>query len=118
MKSAFADKTITPHDHSLEKVLGSTFPCWKSIVEFTLASCAATTEEWKFTGEKSGWSFRISDNKRVLVYMMPFEQSFQLSMVFGPKAFEKIIGSDISQDIITELKHARVYAEGRDPDLD
>ncbi|MCW3089983.1 MAG: hypothetical protein JWP81_1052 [Ferruginibacter sp.] len=69
--------------------------------------------EWNFPGQKYGWSFRIKDKKRAIIYFLPREKKLVVSFVFGQQAFEKIMDSDISQEIKLELPSAKVYAEGR-----
>lgn len=36
-----------------------------------------------------------------------------MAFVFGPKATGKVMASNVSESIKTELKNAKVYAEGR-----
>ncbi len=69
--------------------------------------------EWKFSGEKFGWSYRINDAKRVIVYLLPRQHFFKIAFVFGNKATEKILESDVSEVIKNELRLAKVHAEGR-----
>lgn len=66
-----------------------------------------------FTGEKYGWSYRISDAKRVLIYLLPRDKFFKVAFVFGVKAFDKIMTTSLAPFIITALKNAKPYTEGR-----
>jgi hypothetical protein len=70
-------------------------------------------EEWKYSGKKFGWSFRINDKKRVIVYLLPREAYFKVAFVFGQKATDAIVNSTISDTIKHELLSAKAYAEGR-----
>jgi len=112
-KSLFTDKKITPTDDDLKKALGETFALWQLIVEFVHLCYANALDDWNYPGEKYGWSFRIKDKKRAIVYLLPRENCFKVAMVFGQKATDKIMESDIFESIKTELAAARVYAEGR-----
>jgi len=113
MKSAFNDKTKMPDSTQLKKELGSLFSVWKLLVDFTKNSFPGAKEGWHYAGDKYGWSYRVSDPKRVLVYLLPQDKFFKISFVFGKKATEEILRSDISERIKQELKAAKVYAEGR-----
>ncbi|MGL2966289.1 DUF3788 domain-containing protein [Flavobacterium sp. XGLA_31] len=113
MKSIFTNKNEIPTTVSLKKALGETFEVWKKFEEFTKDHYPNAKSEWHFSGEKFGWSYRIKDNKRVLLYLLPRENFFKTAFVFGQKATEKILESAISESIKTELKSAKVYAEGR-----
>lgn len=113
MKSIFTDKLITPTETDLKTALGAMFTLWQSIAEYAHSKCPKATDEWKFPGEKHGWSFRVSDKKRVLVYLLPRDGFFKVAMVFGQKAFEAVMNSTVSEDIKQELSAAKAYAEGR-----
>lgn len=113
MKSIFVDKNIKPTIIDLENALGETFNIWKSLEDFTTKNYPNATCEWNFSGEKFGWSYRIKDNKRVLIYLLPRNKFFKTAFVFGQKATNQILESDISEAIKKELKEAKQYAEGR-----
>ncbi len=113
MKSVFTDKTKTPTSADLKKALGKTFDFWIKIEKLTREFAPKAIAAWYFSGEKFGWSYRISDTKRVLVYLLPRENYFKVALVFGNKAVLQIQQSDISEQIIKELLEAKPYAEGR-----
>lgn len=113
MQSIFTDKTKQPTAKDLEKALGPTYPLWQSIAAFTHRAYPGARENWNFPGAKYGWSFRISDKKRVLVYLLPRDCHFKAALVFGPKAYEAILDSDVADSIKEELRNTKIYAEGR-----
>ena len=113
MQSIFIQKSPQPTPAALKKALGDTFELWTTIAEYTKKASPGAVEEWKYSGEKYGWSFRISDKKRVLVYLLPRDQFFKVGLVFGQKATDKILETKISASIINDLRQAKVYAEGR-----
>ena len=113
MKSIFTDKTIKPSQAELIKGLGDTYELWISLAEWAKKTSPNSSEEWHFAREKFGWSFRIKDKKRVLIYLLPRDRYFKIGFVFGQKATDKIFATEIHQSIIDELKIAKVYAEGR-----
>ena len=71
------------------------------------------TEEWNFPGKKYGWSFRIKDKKRAIIYLLPRDGFFMVAFVFGQKATDEIMKSDVDEKIKKELSEARKYEEGR-----
>ena len=113
MPSIFCDKSRTPTTQDLKKILGRTFPIWESIIQAAKALYPEAREDWNFPGEKYGWSFRLKDKKRAIIYLLPQEGFFKASLVFGQKAVTAILQSQISETIKEELRNARVYAEGR-----
>lgn len=113
MKSIFSDKAKQPTEKELVKGLSKTFEIWKELEGFTKLCYPAAKSEWKFSGEKFGWGYRISDKKRVLIYLLPRDQFFKVAFVFGEKAMQHILKSDINEFIKAELQNAKPYAEGR-----
>ncbi len=113
MKSVFIQKGMKPTKEDLKKELGDTFELWTTLAEFTKKAIPDSFEEWKYSSEKYGWSFRISDKKRVLIYLLPRDNYFKVAFVFGQKATDKILDSNISESIVQEIRLAKVYAEGR-----
>jgi len=113
VKSIFTDKTKEPSEEDLQQVLGETFMLWKSLAEFTKEAYPKYIESWHFSGDKYGRNFRISDKKRVLLYLLPRDGFFKTAFVFGQKATDKISDSTINESIKDEIQAAKVYTEGR-----
>jgi hypothetical protein len=113
LESIFTDKDHRPATADLKKALGSLYKAWESLSLFTLACDRTAKGEWKYSGEKYGWSFEVGDKKRVLVYLLPRDQFFKVGMVFGQKATEAVMKTDISTRLKDEIQNAKVYTEGR-----
>lgn len=111
--SIFRDKKITPSDKDLLEKLGATFDLWKQIQNFVLIKYPKGIPEWNYPGEKYGWSFRIKDKKRAIIYFLPRDKYFKVAFVFGQKATDYVLSSNISADIKIALEKATKYAEGR-----
>ena len=116
--SIFMDKAIEPTDKDLAEKLASTYVLWQRIYDLVLDKYPKGVSEWNYPGKKYGWSFRIKDKKRAIVYLLPREGYFKVAFVFGQKATDVIMESDISDIIKTELAQARKYAEGRGINFD
>ncbi len=113
MKSVFTDSSLSPTTSKLKEALGSAYPLWEEISAYTLKVTKGLVGEWKFSGPKFGWSFRISDKRRVIIYLLPRDQYFKVAFVFGQKATERILEGKFDEEIKAELQAAKVYAEGR-----
>jgi len=68
---------------------------------------------WNYSGDKYGWSFRIKDKKRAIIYLLPRDKFFKIALIFGQKATDAIMDSQVNSSIKSELASAKVYAEGR-----
>lgn len=111
--SIFTDKTKTPNEKDLVAALGKTYQQWQHIVNEVYPKYPNAVSEWKYPGQKYGWSFKIKDKKRAIIYLLPRDKYFMVAFNFGQKAFEKIMESNISNEIKNSLESARVYVEGR-----
>ena len=113
MKSIFTEKQTIPSETSLKIALADNFTLWKTIEKHTKEAYPNYTEEWNYGGEKYGWSYRIKDKKRIIIYFLPRDKFFKVAFVFGEKAVQTVMDSTISEEIKNELQAAKPYAEGR-----
>ena len=111
--SIFQDKAMMPTERDLRDSLGNTFDLWIRIRDFVMEQYPKGMGEWNFPGKKYGWSFRIKDKKRAIIYLLPRELHFKAAFIFGDKAMQAILESEVAESIKTELQQARKYAEGR-----
>ena len=111
--SVFDDKATKPTPQRLARVLGESNGLWKEIKKHLKAEYGELTEDWKFYGQKYGWTLKTLRKKRNLFFFIPLEGSFRISFVFGDKAVAAAEQSDLSKYLIKTLKSARKYAEGR-----
>ena len=111
--SIFTDKTNGPEQKDLVIALGKTYHLWEDIVRLVSLKSPNAVCDWNFPGQKYGWSFRIKDKKRAIIYLLPRDKRFMVAFSFGKKAYEKIMDSNISEEIKQSLESAKVYAEGR-----
>ena len=111
--SIFTEKGLIPTDQDLIENLGTTYALWHQLQEFVLERYPKGLKEWNYPGKKYGYSYRIKDKKRAILYFLPRKNHFMVAFVFGQKATDLIMESDIALEIKTELIKARKYAEGR-----
>jgi len=111
--SVFTDKTSMPTDKELADKLESSFERWKSIHDLVLRKYPGGFPEWNYPGKKYGWSFRIKDKKRAIIYLLPRERYFKVAFVYGDKAVNEIMQSNISNHIKIAINQATKYAAGR-----
>jgi hypothetical protein len=111
MESIFTDKNKQPDDDNLKESLGNSFQLWQLLKDYTFLKYPKGLEEWNCS--KYGWSFRIKEKKRTIIYFLPRDRFFKVAFVFGEKATNLIMNSEISNVIKKELESSKVYAEGR-----
>src|ERR1017187_7807414 len=111
--SIFEDKSLTPGNDDLSRVLGNTYDVWNDIKEFVHQQYPEVTEEWNHSGKNSGWGFRLRVKKRVIVYMIPCSGFFTIGLGYGEKATIEALDSSVSKEIKMIIESAKVYGEGR-----
>ena len=89
--SVFEEK---PSQQELENALGPAYSTWEEIRHYVLSKNTGAIEEWHTSGKKYGWTFRIKDRKRAIIYFIPTEKSFKLGLVFGGKATDRALASE------------------------
>ena len=112
-QSVFMDKATPPSALDLKAKLDRSLQYWQELEQFVLDQCPTGKKEWNFPGKKYGWSYRIKDKRRAILYFLPREGYFKAALVFGQKAYDQIMHEDIGPMIKNDLGQARKYAEGR-----
>ena len=111
--SIFKDKTVKPEPKALAKALGETAEYWKGLRNDLEEEFGELIEDWKFYGQKSGWTLKLLRKKRNLFFVSPQEGFFKIAFVFGDRAVAVVESSDLPESIKDALRKARKYAEGR-----
>ncbi len=111
--SVFTDKSIQPDNDLLAQALGENGKFWEALKKHIMENHGDTKEEWKFYSAKYGWTLKTLLKKRNLFFFTPLNGYFRIGFVFGDKAVAAVEQSDLPDNIKTELKNARKYAEGR-----
>jgi len=111
--SAFDDKNKQPDEHSVAEVLGESAQFWQRIREQIRETHGECVEEWKFYNQTSGWIMKLLRKKRNLFFLVPLHGLFRISFTLGDKAVAAVEKSELPESIISALRDARKYVEGR-----
>ena len=111
--SAFEDKKAPPDEQSLAATLGRVSGLWRQLVESLQAEHGPLREEWHFSGTRFGWSFRLKQPKRVLVYLTPCRGHFLASFALGERACAEARMAGLPASVLALIDAAPRYAEGR-----
>ena len=68
--------------------------------------------EWNSYSAKAGWSLKLKQGKRTIVYLGPLKKSFRVAYVLGKKAVAAALASDLPDATKQMIKDAPVYPEG------
>jgi hypothetical protein len=111
--SAFDDKTHQPSAADLRKVLRRTGVHWDGLIDHISTEYAPLDRTWSFGGARWGWSLRLKQKKRTVLYMTPGEGFFYVGFALGEKAVKAAHESGLSDAILAVIDGAPKYAEGR-----
>jgi hypothetical protein len=111
--SAFDDKSKEPTASALKKTLGRTSSHWDRLVGHLATEFEPLDEMWMFSGANWGWSLRLKQKKRTVLYMTPCKGHFLVGFVLGEKAVKAAHDSTLPDSVLTIIDKAKKYVEGR-----
>ncbi len=109
----FTVKNDPPNEDRIKEILKDKYLVLDAIRKFIRESIGETVEEWKYYGVKNGWVLKTFLKKRNLFFIGIYDGYFRISFVFGDKAVNTIMESNVSDVTKETLSEARKYAEGR-----
>ncbi len=111
--SAYDDKSKQPRVGDLKRTLGRTSTHWDGLIAHVTAEYAPLEQTWIFSGANWGWSLRLKQKKRTVLYMTPCKGLFLVGFALGEKAVKAAHDSPLPDSILTVIDEAKKYAEGR-----
>jgi hypothetical protein len=111
--SAFDDKSRKPRAAELKSVLGRSDVHWGGLVAHLAAEYAPLDKDWTFAGAKWGWSLRLKQKKRTVLYMTPCNGHFLVGFALGEKAVKAAHAIPLSESTLAIIDNSQKYAEGR-----
>ena len=102
-----------PADADLTKLLGRSHALWDELIAGVEHAHPPVTREWHFTAKTGTWHLRLKRKARTILYLLPREKHFLTAFVFGAKACAAVYAGGFPEDVVTALKEARPYVEGR-----
>lgn len=111
--SAFDDKSHEPQVAELQATLGRAGARWNELVAHIASEYAPVTTTWGFSGANWGWSLRLTQRKRTILYMTPQDRYFLVGFVLGAKAVRAAHAIPLDESVLALIDEAPKYAEGR-----
>jgi len=111
--SAFDDKSHEPEEPELQGTLGRAGARWDELVAYIASEYAPLTTKWGFAGAKWGWSLRLTQKMRTVLYMTPQERCFLVGFALGERAVRAAHAIPLADSVLAVIDEAPKYAEGR-----
>ena len=111
--NAFIGHPQQPSESEIIAALGPSADAWTQFIEWMAQENCVTGQEWKsFNPAKYGWSLRLKQKARNIVYLGPCAGSFQVSFVLGDKAMNAARRANFPTAVARAVATAPHYAEG------
>lgn len=111
--SAFDDKAKKPTTRALKTTLGRTSGHWENLIAHIASEYAPLDKTWNYAGANWGWSLRLKQKKRTVLYMTPCRKYFYVGFVLGEKAVKAARKAGLPDNVLTIIDQAKKYVEGR-----
>lgn len=111
--SHFTDRGGPPDEPALFQALGEAAPLWAELIGWVRSHRDRLREEWGYPGAKFGWSLRLKEGERNLVYLTPGRGEFLVGVVVGERAVAAARERGLSVTAAAVLDAAPRHAEGR-----
>jgi hypothetical protein len=103
----FLDQSNKPTDETLGATLGPAYDCWRAVIELAKAFAS----EWTYT-RSCGWVLKIHDRRKALVYLIPLDRGFKMSMAIRGSEREAFLLDPALALAHDAIASARRYPEG------
>ncbi len=111
--SFFDDREHQPDDADLAEALAQTQRYWDDLKSTMAGKFQPLSADWGFSGKKWGWSFRLKQKARTILYMTPRAGHFVVGFALGQKAVDAAHTTDLPRSVFEQIDAAPKYAEGR-----
>jgi hypothetical protein len=111
--NAFLGKLERPNEAELTATLGETAALWTEFVDWMANVEGVSAQEWKgIYVDKYGWSLRLKQKGRNIVYLGPGDGCFMVAFTLSDKAVKAARATHLPKAVATALARAPHYPEG------
>jgi hypothetical protein len=111
--NAFRGKVTQPGDDEIATALGPSGKLWNEFIRWMAEEEGVAGQEWKgICVNKYGWSLRLKQKSRNIVYLGPGEGCFMVSFVLSDKALKTAKELHLPKPVADALEAAPRYPEG------
>ena len=111
-ENAFIGKLTQPTPKELAGKLGPAKDLWNDVVRGVTSECGITDKEWTCYSPKAGWSLRLKQKKRNILYLSPCDKSLHVTFILGEKAMKVAKNTEFSAKYGKLITEAVRYPEG------
>ena len=112
LPNAFIGKPKKPTENELSAELGAAKPLWDHLLAELADQHDTGLHEWNSYSLKAGWSLKVKQGARTVLYLSPSRGGFRASFALGDKAVKAALRSDLPARVLKIIREAKRYAEG------
>ena len=109
----FVESSQQPTEARLEETLGRAKAHWDTILAHAGAVVAGFHQEWKYYGQKYGWTLILANAKRALLYLSPKERCFMASTALREPAVAALQERRFPDALVEAIENAKAYRGAR-----
>ncbi len=110
--NAFCGRNEPPTAKELAATLGNAKSAWEQLLSDLASELNLVASEWGSSSPELGWSLRVKNGDRIILYMAPLQGCFRVSYVLGDNALQAALASGLPAPMLALIRDARKYAEG------
>ncbi len=111
--NAFIGHANSPSEAEVAEALGPSAQLWTELIAEITSDMGELTQEWKgVVVHKYGWTLRLKQKKRNLIYLSPCRNSFRVAFILGDKAVRAAREAHLPKAVNEALATAPHYPEG------
>jgi Protein of unknown function (DUF3788) len=111
--NAFLGRATAPSDAEIAAALGPAAPLWSELIDEVTADAGKLTQEWKgIYVDKYGWSLRLRQKGRNIIFMSPCHNCFRVAFALSDKAVTVAKEARLPKAVSRALATAPKYPEG------
>ena len=111
--SIFDKKEVIPGKDDLKEVLKENIAIWNELMDYLEGEYGPIKSEWKFYSKKSGWTYRVSNKRRNLIFLIPNNEYFISTVNMSVKVSEVLLDIDLPENIKEAIRKTKSYREGK-----
>jgi hypothetical protein len=109
----FGDRARMPTDDEVEASLGPAIGLWTALRARLTVDFGTLSEAWAYSGKAYGWSLRLKQRDRPVVYLTPMAGRFRASLALPERAVSSALEAGLPAPIQAIVACAPTYPEGR-----
>ncbi len=108
-----SDRNQFPSDEVIFSHIGKAKSLWLAFFEFIRTEHPDFAADWKYYNDGKSWLLKVSRKKKTIFWLSVRQDSFRTTFYFTDRAEEKIMASNIAEELKLQFKNGKRYNQIR-----